>query len=49
MPDLKSATQFRQAQQAQEKLYHLVNSMETALLNVLINIQHEYEGGQPPF
>ncbi len=49
MPDLKSATQFRQAQQAQERLYRLVTIMETALLNVLINIQHEYEGGPPPF
>ena len=49
MPDLKSARQFLQAQQAQEHLYRLVSSMETALLNVLINIQYEYEGGPPPF
>jgi hypothetical protein len=49
MPDLKSATPFRQARQAQEHLYRLVSAMETALLNVLINIQHEYEGGPPPF
>jgi len=49
MPELKEATQFQQARRAQEQLYRLVASMETALLNVLINIQHEYEGGPPPF
>lgn len=49
MPELEGATQFQQAKRAQELLYPLVTSMETALLNVLINIQHEYEGGPPPF
>ncbi len=48
LPELESATQFQQAKRAREHLYHLVASMETALLNVLINIQHEYEGGSPP-
>lgn len=49
MPELEGATQFQQAKRAQEHLYRLVSSMETALLNVLVNIQHEYEGGPPPF
>jgi len=49
MPELEETTQFQQARRAQEWLYRLVTSMETTLLNVLINIQHEYEGGPPPF
>ncbi len=48
LPELEGTTQFQQAKLAREHLYHLVASMETALLNVLINIQHEYEGGSPP-
>ena len=49
MPELEGATQFQRAKRAQEHLYPLVTSLETALLNVLITIQHEYEGGPPPF
>lgn len=49
MPALEGATLFQQAKREQEHLSLLVASMETALLNVLINIQHEYEGGPPPF
>jgi hypothetical protein len=49
LPELEGATQFQQAKRVQERLYPLVTSMETALLNVLITIQHEYEGGPPPF
>lgn len=49
MPDLEELVLFQQAKRAQEQLYPLIASMETALLNVLVNIQHEYEGGPPPF
>jgi hypothetical protein len=49
MPELQGTTPFQHAKRAQKHLYPLVAAMEIALLNVLINIQHEYEGGPPPF
>jgi hypothetical protein len=44
MPELEGTAQFQRAKRAQEHLYHLVASMETALLSVDQLLQQELPG-----